>query len=175
MATSARKHTVPAPLETPRRQAINDALASVNDIVPVANATERAQLLVDLGWTPSASRPLLIWRTDTTNFEINTTGSNDAWIVWARSSGIAIAHGSVTLNYGTAAPPLTATQNVTLPSGLFASPPSVSLTPDGNWTGPRPDLYVNSRSASGFQVAGRSTAQVGSATAVPVSWIAIGV
>jgi len=69
MATSARKHTVPAALETPRRAAINDLAASINDIVPVANVTARAQLLADLAamtppYVPSASRPLVIARAD---------------------------------------------------------------------------------------------------------------
>lgn len=92
MATSARNHTVPAPLETPRRQAINDALASVNDIVPVANVTERAQLLADLGWTPSAARPLVISRADAPSgaqFEYTvgeTSGSTVLWRTWSGES-----------------------------------------------------------------------------------------
>ena len=90
MATSARKHTVPAPLETPRRQAINDALASVNDIVPVANVTERAQLLADLGWTPSAARPLVISRGDAPSgaqFEYTVGETSGSTILWRTLAG----------------------------------------------------------------------------------------
>lgn len=92
MATSARKHTVPAALETPRRQAINDGLDSVNDIVPVANVTERAQLLVDLGWTPSTARPLVVSRADApagAQFEYTvgeTSGGDVVWRTWAGES-----------------------------------------------------------------------------------------
>ncbi|KZM34554.1 hypothetical protein [Oerskovia enterophila] len=69
MATSPRKHAVPAPGETPRRQVINDLAASINDFVPVANVTERAQLLADLAaqnppFVPSPARPLLVYRAD---------------------------------------------------------------------------------------------------------------
>ena len=90
MATSARKHTIPAALETPRRQAIVDGFASVNDIVPVANVTERAQLLAGLGWTPSATRPLVISRADAPDgarFEYTMDGS-----VWRALGGDARAN-----------------------------------------------------------------------------------
>lgn len=69
MATSPRKHVVPAPGETPRRAFANDLAASINDIVSVANATERAQLLADLAaqtppYVPSSARPLYTHRAD---------------------------------------------------------------------------------------------------------------
>ena len=67
MATSARKHTVPAEGETPRYEAISELGASVNDIVPVANVTARAQLvtdLVDIGQGPTTARPLYVHRSD---------------------------------------------------------------------------------------------------------------
>lgn len=67
MATSPRKHVVPAPGETPRRQVINDLAASINDFVPVANVTERAQLVADLTALdvgPSLARPLYVHRAD---------------------------------------------------------------------------------------------------------------
>jgi len=77
MAVSARKHTVPAEGETPRFEAINELGASINDIVPVANTTERAQLLADLGWAPSAARPLYVHRADTSAaLEYTTDGTN---------------------------------------------------------------------------------------------------
>lgn len=65
MATSARKHTVPAAGETPRRQAINDLAASINDIVPVQNQTARAQLLADVVAAGHVwPRPLYVDRAD---------------------------------------------------------------------------------------------------------------
>lgn len=67
MAIDARKHVAPAGGETPRRQAINDLSLSINDVVPVANVTERAQLVADLtsaGAPPSSTRPLVVARAD---------------------------------------------------------------------------------------------------------------
>jgi len=63
MATNARGHTVPSAGETPSRAAIFQSLMTVNDIVPVANATARAQKLLDLG--SSAARPLIVRQSDT--------------------------------------------------------------------------------------------------------------
>lgn len=62
-----RKHTAPAAAEVPRRQALNDLSMSINDVVPVANATERAQLVTDLtaaGYGPTAARPLFVYQAD---------------------------------------------------------------------------------------------------------------
>lgn len=65
MATNARKHTVPAAGETPRRQVINDLAASINDIVPVPNVTARAQLVADVVAAGHVwPRPLYVDRTD---------------------------------------------------------------------------------------------------------------
>ncbi|KZM36071.1 hypothetical protein [Oerskovia enterophila] len=63
MATSPRQHVVPVPGEGPRRQVVNDLTASNNDFVPVADVTERAQLLADRAaqtppFVPSQARPL---------------------------------------------------------------------------------------------------------------------
>ncbi|WP_182112881.1 hypothetical protein [Actinotalea sp. JY-7876] len=56
----ARNHLVPASGETPRRQAIADLSLSINDVIIVANTTERAQKVADLG----VSRPLVFFRLD---------------------------------------------------------------------------------------------------------------
>jgi len=58
-----RQHTAPLPLETPKRQALNDLSLSINDFVMAANATEQAQKITAI--VPTAARPLLIYRTDT--------------------------------------------------------------------------------------------------------------
>ncbi|EYR64278.1 hypothetical protein N866_13600 [Actinotalea ferrariae CF5-4] len=63
----ARKHTAPAAGETPRRQAINDLSMSIRDVIPVANTTERAQLVSDLtaaGAAPSTTNPVSVYRAD---------------------------------------------------------------------------------------------------------------
>jgi len=85
MATSARKHTVPAGGELPERAAINRLADSIIDIVPVANTTARAQLLVDLGWAPSTARPLLVFRGDApAGGEIEYTVDGTNWrTLWA--------------------------------------------------------------------------------------------
>lgn len=108
MATSARKHTVPAGGEVPERAAINRALASVNDIVPVANTTERAQLVADLtadGQPPTAARPLYVHRGDMSavgglEYTINGTtwivvsAYDTGWVPWAGAGGWGAASGN---------------------------------------------------------------------------------
>jgi hypothetical protein len=67
MAIDARKHVAPAAAETPRRQAINDLSLSIRDPIPVANVTERAQVLTDLtaaGVGPSVTNPVYFHRAD---------------------------------------------------------------------------------------------------------------
>lgn len=62
-----RKHEAFGPLEEPSRAALNALSLSMHDPVPVANATERAQLVADLtaaGFAPTASRPLYVHRVD---------------------------------------------------------------------------------------------------------------
>lgn len=83
VAIDARKHVAPAAAETPRRQALNDLSLSIRDFVPVANATERAQIVADLsaaGTPVSATNPLVVIRADApvgAPVEISTDGS--AW------------------------------------------------------------------------------------------------
>lgn len=63
----ARKHSAFGPDETPSRAAFNDLSLSIRDVVPVANTTERAQVLADLtdaGFPPSPSNPLYVHRAD---------------------------------------------------------------------------------------------------------------
>lgn len=62
MTTDIRKHQAPAGGETPRRQVINDLSLSIRDPIPVANVTERAQLLAAL--PSSTSAPLYVHRAD---------------------------------------------------------------------------------------------------------------
>lgn len=67
MGTDVRKHTAPLPGETPARQVINDLSLSINDVVPVANPTERQQKydeLVAAGQNP-ALRPVIVIQLDT--------------------------------------------------------------------------------------------------------------
>lgn len=99
MAVSARKHTVPAGGETPRRQAVNDLAASINDIVPVANATERTQLVTDLtaaGVGPSSARPLYVDRADApAHSSIERTTDGTTW------RSVALQGDTVDLSYVT--------------------------------------------------------------------------
>lgn len=68
----ARKHDAFGPAEQPSRQAFNNLSLSINDIIPVANTTERAQVINDLvaaGAGPTSTRPVyvdvagVLWRT----------------------------------------------------------------------------------------------------------------
>lgn len=63
----AKKHSSVAAGEAPKRGALADGLLSVNDIVPVSNATERAQLVAALSTSSApvgASKPLAVSRAD---------------------------------------------------------------------------------------------------------------
>lgn len=85
MATDARGHTVPAAGETPRRQAFNDLSLTVRDVVYVANATARAQLLTDLagvGLAASATNPVYVHRGDApdgSRLEVTTDPTGTVW------------------------------------------------------------------------------------------------
>lgn len=87
MAVSARKHTVPAEGETPRFEAINELGASVNDFIPVANVTERAQVIANLtaaGAPPSTARPVFVWRADApTAVPVEFTTDGTTWTALA--------------------------------------------------------------------------------------------
>lgn len=67
MATDIKKHTSPAPGETPSRAQLAAMILSANDAIPVANATERAQVVNALntaGVGPTTTRPVLFSRGD---------------------------------------------------------------------------------------------------------------
>lgn len=89
--TNARKHVIPAPGDTSVNRAtiFQAALESVRDVVPVANATARAQLVADLsgvGQAPSSAKPLVVYRHDAPGLhrlEWTVDGT-----VWVPSTGV---------------------------------------------------------------------------------------
>ena len=94
MATSVREHIVPAEGETPKWEAVRDGIESVNDIVPVANATARAQLLTDLtglGQAPTAARPLYVRQGDTGDYWLH---NGTAWVLQGPARASYAASGS---------------------------------------------------------------------------------
>ena len=67
MTTDAKKHTTLAAGEAPTRAGLAKAILSVNDIVPVANVTEQAQIVSALSSTDfpvGSGRPLATVRAD---------------------------------------------------------------------------------------------------------------
>ena len=88
--TNARKHVIPAGAEQSiTRQSIFGAFGnSIRDVVPVANTTERGQLVTSLtsaGEAPSATKPLVVLRADAPGLhrlEYTTNGST-----WLPGSG----------------------------------------------------------------------------------------
>lgn len=65
MSTDLKKHTSIAAGEKPTRAGLAAAILSVNDIVPVANATEQSQLATALGGAPVlGTTPLTTARAD---------------------------------------------------------------------------------------------------------------
>lgn len=65
MATDLKKHSTIAAGENPSRAAIAAAILSINDVIGVADLTERAQLVSALngaGVGPAPSRPLVVFR-----------------------------------------------------------------------------------------------------------------
>jgi len=89
--TNARKHVIPAGGEQSisRLTVFESFGLSINDVVPVANTTERAQVVSALtakGRGPSATRPLVVHRADAPGlhrieYTINGT-------VWIPTSGV---------------------------------------------------------------------------------------
>ncbi len=86
MALNSRRHTVPAGTDqSVSRATIFETFGnSIHDVVPVANSTDRAQLVSDLtaaGRTPTTTDPLVVYRADAPGlhrFEWSPDGS--AWI-----------------------------------------------------------------------------------------------
>ncbi len=67
MATDIKKHVSPAAGEVPSRAQLAGMILSANDVIPVANATEQAQVITALnsaGVGPTSSRPILFSRAD---------------------------------------------------------------------------------------------------------------
>lgn len=140
MATNARGQTI---LDgTPvTRASIQGLLLQVNDIRPVANTTERAQLVVDLnaaGIGPTAARPLYVDRADAaTGQHLERTHNGTAWEavpssssiaipmigVWSASSLVATNVGSLLMVTGTIA-----TTSNTVPGGVSTN---VGVVPVG--------------------------------------------
>lgn len=84
--TNVRKHIVPLGSEVSlTRQVIYTQFGeSIHDVVPVANATERAQLVTDMnakGKGPSAANPLVVHRADAPGLHrIESTVDGSAWV-----------------------------------------------------------------------------------------------
>lgn len=78
----ARRHTISDGADTPSRAGIYAALLTVRDPIPVANTTDRAQVLSDLsaaGITPDADEPVFVFRADAgagRELEYTTDGAN---------------------------------------------------------------------------------------------------
>jgi len=91
MAKNARKHEVPSEgdLSISRATIFETFGNSIRDVVPVANATERSLLVSELasaGQSPSAERPLFVFRADAPGLhriEVTVNGS-----VWVPASGV---------------------------------------------------------------------------------------
>jgi hypothetical protein len=74
---NARKHQVPAAGDAPSRAGVVGPFETINDIVPVANSTDRANVATAVA--PTASRPLYVHRADAPvgqELEVTTDGSN---------------------------------------------------------------------------------------------------
>lgn len=86
MATNARKQTIPAGSDTTisRDTIFKDFGNSIRDVVPVANTTERAQLVTDLtaeGEGPSGAKALVVHRADAPGLHrIESTTNGTVWI-----------------------------------------------------------------------------------------------
>jgi hypothetical protein len=120
-----RKHEAFGPLEEPSRAAFNALSLSMHDPVPVANATERAQLVADLtaaGFAPTASRPLYVHRADAgPMLELERTiDGGTSWQTIMADGGktlMAVGSGGGSLS-GTATAP-TSGSSLTLPPGVW--------------------------------------------------------
>lgn len=90
MAVDAKKHTTIAAGETPTRTALAASILSINDVVPVANATEATQVAVAVSAAGQnlASSPLAVIRSDApAGHQIEYT-RDPAGLVWMSASGV---------------------------------------------------------------------------------------
>jgi hypothetical protein len=84
MPLDTRGHEVPpATGVPPARKALTDLSLSVNDIIYVANATERAQKIATLtaaGFGPTPQRPVVVYRGDApTGAKLEVTENGSTW------------------------------------------------------------------------------------------------
>lgn len=84
--TNARKHKIPlgTELSVNRATIFQEFGESIRDIVPVANVTERSQLVADLtaaGEGPTTARPLYVYRVDAPGLHrIECTVNGTVWV-----------------------------------------------------------------------------------------------
>lgn len=103
---NARKHVIPSGADQSiNRATIFEAFGnSIRDVVPVANATERAQVVSALttkGETPSASKPLVVLRADAPGLHrLEYTLDGTTWL--PGSGTLFFATKSVADSFGTA-------------------------------------------------------------------------
>lgn len=83
MSTDVKKHLSIAAGETPSRAGLAAMILSARDPIPVANTTERAQLVAALstaGFAASASQPITVLRADAPGLHrVETTVDGNAW------------------------------------------------------------------------------------------------
>lgn len=128
MAIDVRKHESPVEGEQPRWEAIRELSLSTRDPIPVANATERAQLATALaaaGITVSTSNPLYIYRSDLGVEEVSTNGST-----WRRTRDYARQSDVYTFEQNTSTSDVYEA-NITFTTGLFTLPPVFLHALDG--------------------------------------------
>ena len=125
--TNERGHTVPLPTgEAPTRASIFGTFDTVNDVILVGDVTDRSTKVAGLSYTPSPSRPVIVFRADapagreleyTTNgVDWYTVGTVGAFAPYAMAAGVTAV---------TSAGASTATAIVSLPPGRFTQPPIV--------------------------------------------------
>ncbi|MBN9376314.1 MAG: hypothetical protein J0I40_13180 [Cellulomonas sp.] len=88
MGTDAAKHVIPAGSDGARRQTLLDLIASAHDVIPVANATERATVLAGLvaaGRNPAIA-PVYVDQLDVGLVLRNVTTSDANWATIANDS-----------------------------------------------------------------------------------------
>lgn len=73
---NARKHTIPTGTEQPSRAAIFEPLTTIHDLVPASSATDRN--FIAAGLSPTSTKPLHVYRTDTGIVETTTNGTT--WV-----------------------------------------------------------------------------------------------
>lgn len=105
MAIDAKKHSTIAAGEKPTRAALAAAILSINDVIPVANATEATQVVAALAalGQPIASSPVVVARADARGLHRLEITYDPAGLVWAPLSGVlAFASKSAADTFGSA-------------------------------------------------------------------------